>query len=119
MAAEPVPWIATDATVTSCRFQFAGFGNLAFGFSTQKNFRITFDYYAHGRLYSGEFQSDVAVPQNESIPITYNPLDPKENSRDSSSAAPVASTKPPLIAIGITGSIVLSLLWLAMLRGCH
>jgi hypothetical protein len=112
-------WIATSATVTTCRFQFAGLSNMAFGFSTQKKFRITFDYYAHGRLYSGEFQSDVAVPQNEHVPITYNPLNPQENSRDASSSVTPSSGKPPLIAIGITGSIVLSLLWLAILRGCH
>ncbi len=110
-------WIATEATVTTCRYQFAGLGILAFGFSTQKKFRITFDYYAHARLYSGEFQSDTAVPQNERIPLSYNPLDPKQNSRDSTISTP--ATKPPLLAIGITGSIVLSLLWFAILRGCR
>jgi hypothetical protein len=69
-------WIATEATVTTCRYQSPGLSTLAFGFQTTKKFRITFDYYAHGRLYSGEFQSSVAIPQNERIPITYNPLDP-------------------------------------------
>jgi hypothetical protein len=117
VAAEP--WIATTAKVTTCRFQFAGLSNLAFGFSTQKKFRITFDYYAHGQLYSGEFQSDVAIPQNQSIPITYNPLDPQQNSRDHDSITPNLPTKPPLIAIGIAGSVVLSLAWLAILRGCR
>ena len=115
----PEPWIATSATVTTCRFQFAGLSNLAFGFSTRKKFRITFDYYAHGRLYSGEFQSEFAIPQNESIPITYNPLNPEENSRDSTPSAAPSTSKPPLIAIGITGSIILSLAWLAILRSCH
>ena len=42
----PEGWISTEATVTTCRYQFAGLGNLAFGFSTRKKFRITFDYYA-------------------------------------------------------------------------
>lgn len=114
------PWIATKATVTTCKFQFAGLGNLAFGFSRQEKFRITFDYYAHGRLYSGEFQSQVAVAQNESIPITYNPLNPQQNSRDPDvSSAGTGSSKPPLVAIGIAGSILLSLAWLAILRGCR
>jgi hypothetical protein len=116
---EPHPWIATEATVTTCRFQFAGLGNMAFGFSAREKFRITFDYYAHGRLYSGEFQSPVAIPQNERIPIAYNPLDPQQNSRDSASSAASSPAKPPLVAIGVAGSIVLSLLWLAILRGCH
>jgi len=116
---ETQPWIATEATVTTCRFQFAGLGNLAWGFSTREKFRITFDYYAHGRLYSGEFQSPVAVPQNERIPITYNPLHPEQNSRDASIPAGASQGKPPLIAIGIGGSVILSLAWLAILRGCH
>jgi hypothetical protein len=111
------PWIDTEATVTSCRFQFAGLGNLAFGFSTQEKFRIAFDYYAHGQLYSDEFQSPVAIPQNERIAITYNPLRPQQNSRTSGPAA--RATRSPLIAIAIAGSAILSLLWLAAMRACN
>jgi hypothetical protein len=119
-AAVTVPWIETQATVTTCRFQFAGLGNLAWGFSTRERFRITFDYYAQSRLYSGEFQSPVAVPQNETIPISYNPLNPQENSRDRDSGSAVTpGGKPPILAVGIAGSILLSLLWLAILRGCR
>jgi len=110
-------WIATEATVTTCRYQSPGLSTLAFGFQTTQRFRITFDYYAHGRLYSGEFQSPIAIPQNERIPITYNPLDPQQNSR--ALIPNHTSTRPPLIAIGIAGSIVLSLLWLSILRSCH
>ena len=113
------PWIATEATVTTCAYQRLSLSPLAFGFQTQKKFRITFDYYAHGRLYSGEFQSDTAVPQNENISVTYNPLSPEENSLDPARASNSSRTRPPLIAIGITGSIVLSLAWLLILRGCH
>jgi hypothetical protein len=110
-------WIATEATVTTCRYQSPGLSTLAFGFQTTQKFRITFDYYAHGRVYSGEFQSPVAIPQNERFPITYNPLDPQQNSR--ALIPNPTTTRPPLVAIGIAGSIVLSLLWLAILRGCH
>jgi hypothetical protein len=110
-------WIATEATVTTCRYQSPGLSTLAFGFQTTQKFRITFDYYAHGRLYSGEFQSPIAIPQNERIPITYNPLDPQQNNR--SFIPRTTPTRPPLIAIGIAGSIVLSLLWLAILRSCN
>ncbi|MEO6806148.1 MAG: hypothetical protein ABI286_00555 [Edaphobacter sp.] len=112
-------WIATDATVTTCRYQSPGLSILAFGFQTGEKFRITFDYYAHGQLYSGEFQSPTAIPQNEHIPITYNPLHPEQNSRAHSSEASPATTRPPLFAIGIAGSIILSLIWLAILRGCN
>jgi hypothetical protein len=110
------PWIATEATVTSCRFQFAGLGNLAFGISAQEKFRIAFDYYAHGRLYSDEFQSPVAIPQSQRIALTYNPLHPEQNNRTSGGGA--RATRSPLIAIGILGSVVLSLLWLGAMRSC-
>ena len=110
-------WIATEATVTTCQYQSPGLSTLAFGFQTTQKFRITFDYYAHGRLYSGAFHSPVAIPQNERIPITYNPLDPQQNSRAFIPGA--TPTRPPLIAVGIAGSIVLSLLWLAVLRSCN
>ena len=110
-------WIATEATVTTCKYQSPGLSTLAFGFQTTKKFSITFDYYAHGRLYSGEFQSPVAIPQNERIPIIYNPLDPQQNSR--SFTPRTNPSRPPFIAIGIAGSVVLSLLWLAILRSCN
>jgi hypothetical protein len=111
------PWIATEAMVTSCRFQFARMNTFTLGIQTGEKFRISFDYYAHGRLYSDEFQSPVAIPQNERIPITYNPLYPEQNSRTSGPRA--SPTRNPLIVIGILGSIVLSLLWLAMMRSCN
>jgi hypothetical protein len=113
------PWIATEATVTTCRFQSPGLSILALGLQTGEKFRITFDYYAHGRLYSSEFQSPTAIPQNEHIPITYNPLHPEQNSRAHGAAAGPATTRSPLFAIAITGSVILSLIWLAMLRSCR
>ncbi len=113
---EIAPWIQTEATVTSCRFQFARLNTFTLGIQTGKKFHIAFDYYAHGRLYTDEFQSSTAIPQNERIAITYNPLHPEQNSRTSGSNASPAY--PPLIGIGIAGSVILSLLWLAILRGC-
>lgn len=113
-------WIATEATVTSCRYQSPGLGTLAWGFSTRQKFRMTFDYYAHGQLYSGTFQSRVAVPQNERITLRYNPLAPAENDRDPAhQSTDAAQTRPPLFAVGIVGSVVLSLAWLLVLRGCQ
>jgi hypothetical protein len=80
-------WIATEATVTTCRYQSPGLSTLALGFQTGEKFRIAFDYYAHGRLYSDEFQSPIAIPQNERILITYNPLHPEQNSRSHATAS--------------------------------
>jgi hypothetical protein len=110
-------WIETEATVTSCRFQFARMNTFTLGIQTGEKFRITFDYYAHGRLYSDEFESPIAIPQDERVPITYNPLHPEQNSRTSGPNA--RPSRNPLLAIGVIGSIVLSLLWLAVMRGCN
>ena len=113
-AAEP-SWIATTATVTTCRYQFARLNTLYLGLQTGDKFRITFDYYAHGRLYSGELQSPVAIAQNERLPLAYDPLHPERNSLSSD---PVTGSRTGLVALGIAGSITLSLLWFAILRGC-
>jgi hypothetical protein len=113
------PWIATEATVTTCRYQSPALSILAFGFQTGERFRITIDYYAHGRLYSSEFQSSTAIPQNERLPITYNPLHPEQNSRNHGPAAGPVTTRSPLVAIAIMGSVILSLLWLAILHSCR
>jgi len=112
-------WIATEGTVTTCVYQSRGLSTLAFGFQTGEKFRITFDYYAHGQTYSGEFQSPVAIPQNERIPISYNPLEPSQNDRAPILPSDGRSRRSPRIVIGIAGSVVLSLAWLAILRGCH
>lgn len=113
------PWIATEATVTTCRYQSPGLSILAFGFQTGEKFLIAFDYYAHGRLYSDEFQSPLAIPQNERIPVTYNPLHPEQNSRGQGSRTKTETARPLSLIIGIIGSAVLSLLWFAVLRSCH
>jgi hypothetical protein len=113
----PLPWLTTEATVTSCRYQFAGLSNLAFGVSTQKKFRIGFDYYAHGRLYSDVFQSGTAIPQNTRIPITYNPLKPQENSRTSGPHATPA--RSPVVSLAVLGSVLLAILSLAALHSCN
>ncbi len=109
-------WIPTTATVVSCKFQFAGSNTLLLGFQTGKKFRIAFDYVAHGQTYSDELQSAVAIPQGEQFPIRYNPLQPRQNDRSGQS---IGTGRTPLIAFGTAGSIVLSLIWLTVLRGCN
>lgn len=112
------PWIATTATVTTCRYQSPALTTLIVGVNTNEKFLITFDYYAHGRLYSDKFQSATAIPQNTTLPITYNPLDPAQNSRTNQPTKAPAKA-PPTWVIGIAGSIVLSLLWALVLRSCR
>lgn len=116
MTAPPQPgWITTSANVTTCRYQFARLNTFYLGLQTTGKFRITFDYYAHGRLYSGEFQSPVAIPQNTALELQYNPLNPQQNSLAASESP---TSRLPLFVLGIVGSVVLSLIWLAVLRGC-
>jgi hypothetical protein len=112
-------WVTTEATVITCSYQSPGLSILAFGFQTGEKFRIAFDYYAYGRLYSDEFQSPIAIPQNKHFPVTYNPLNPEQNSRGHGSRTKTETTRPPILIIGIIGSVLISLLWLAALRSCQ
>lgn len=109
------PWLETMAIVTSCKYEFGGMRALAFGIPDDKHFLIGFSYHAHGKDFTGEFISLVALEQGHNFPIRYNPLIPQQNTK--SAALPTART--PLFAIGIAGSVILSLLYLTMLHGCH
>jgi hypothetical protein len=89
-------WIEVLATVITCEYD-AGVGRaLAFGIPTTKHFRITYNYFADDELHTGEFMSAKAIPQGTLFPIRYNPD-----------------------VVGISGSLVLSILWFAVMRGCH
>lgn len=109
------PWLETEARVTACRYEFGAGRALAFGIPTNKHFLITFSYYAHGKGYTGEFTSSTYLEQGKTFPLTYNPLAPQQNSK----SAAVPATKPPLFVIGIAGSVVISVAWFAMMRGCN
>ncbi|MEO8737492.1 MAG: hypothetical protein ABI380_13250, partial [Edaphobacter sp.] len=109
------PWLETTARVTSCKYEFGAERALAFGIPTSKHFLITFTYYAHGKTYTEEFTSTTYLEQGKTFTITYNPLVPQQNSK----SATTPTTKTPLFAIGIAGSVILSLIYLAMLRGCN
>ena len=115
MTSTKPPWLETQAEVVACKYEFGAGQALAFGIPTSKHFRITFTYYAHGQTYTDEFTSPTYIQQGETFSITYNPLAPQENSKSAATPA----TKTPLFVIGIIGSIILSLIWLAILRGCH
>ena len=104
------------ATVTACKYEFGAGRALAFGVPSNKHFRISFNYWADDdELHTGEFYSETAIPQGHLFPITYNPEAPHEHSQ--SGAAP--ATRSPVIAVGIIGSVILSLAWFTLMRGCH
>jgi hypothetical protein len=110
-----VPWLETKAEVTACRYEFARMNTLFIGISAETNhFIVSFSYYAHAKTFSDEFTSPVAMEKGETFSVLYNPLNPQQNSR--SEAAPTSRT--PLFALGIAGSLVISFLYLAMMSGC-
>ncbi len=115
MPAPRPPWLETTAKVTACKYEFGAGQALTFGIPSDKHFLITFTYYAHGKTYTDEFTSPTYLEQGKTFPINYNPLAPQQNSKSASTP----TTKTPLFIIGITGSIIILLIWFVMMRGCH
>ncbi len=110
------------ATVTECKYDFGAGRALAFGVPTSKHFRIRYNYWAidaegHEVLHTAEYTSEKAVPQGHLFKVRYNPEAPHENAH--AGATTSSGGRNPLIAVGIIGSVVLSLVWLLMLRGCY
>jgi hypothetical protein len=108
-------WPEALATVLSCTYDF-GAGRALIGIPTNKHFRIAYNYFADGELHTGEFSAEKAIPQGTLFPIRYNPEAPHENTH---SAATSQTSRPPILLIGVIGSLILSLAWFAVLRGCH
>jgi hypothetical protein len=114
---EEAAWPEALATVTACKYDFGAGRALAFGIPTSKHFRISYNYFVDDEIHTGEFASDKPIPQSTLFPIRYNPDAPHQNSHHASTS-PQASRRP-MLAIGIVGSVILSLAWFAILRGCH
>lgn len=108
-------WPEAMATVLECHYDARAGRALAFGAPSSKHFRIRYNYNANGEIHEGEFYSEKAIPQNTLFPVHYNPAAAHENTHSVSSSP----TRSPLIAVGIIGSVILSLVWFAILRGCH
>lgn len=106
-------WPEAIAEVTSCRYDVRAGRALAFGLTSKKHFRIGYNYRAGDELQTGECYSEKPMTQGTLFPIHYNPEVPQEHR--SPGAKP---SRLPLIAFGIIGSIVLSLAWLLLIRGC-
>lgn len=109
-------WHEALATVIECRYDMGAGRALAFGVPASKHFRIRFNYFAEGELHAGEFASAKAMPQGTLFPIRYNPDVPHENSHAGSAPG---SQRGSVIMVGIVGSVILSLAWFAVLRGCY
>jgi len=120
------PWPEAMATVTSCKYKVSTGRALAFGIPETRHFTITFNYWAPNsdgtpELHTSEFLSDKAFPEGTLFPIRYNPEAPHQTTRSTADPQPTTSpvlSRNILLAVGIMGSIVLSLAWLFVLRGC-
>jgi hypothetical protein len=109
-------WLETEASVTGCRYEFARMNTLTFGIPPSNNrFLISFSYHAHAKCFIDEFTSPVALGQGETFSVRYNPLHPQENTKSTSSPA----RRSPLFALGVAGSIVLSMLYFVLVYGCN
>jgi hypothetical protein len=121
MTSEPITdkaaWPEALATVTACHYDAGAGRALAFGIPTSRHFRISYNYFADDEIHTGQFTSAKPIPQGTLFPIRYNPDAPHQNSHDTSSSP--QGTRAPRLTIGIVGSIILSLAWFAILRGCH
>ena len=114
---EQAQWPEALATVTACKYEFGAGRSLAFGIPTSKHFRVSYNYFADDELHIGQFTSAKAIPQGHLFPIRYNPSAPHQSSHNVASAP--QSMGGLMLVVGILGSIILSLVWFAVLRGCH
>ena len=117
MSADPLDeadWPEAMAEVIECRYDARAGRSIAFGLTTKKHFRIAYNYRAGDDLHTGQCFSEKAMPQGTLFPIHYNPDLPHEHN----SPRTGTTQRVPLLAIGIAGSIVLSLAWLLFLHGC-
>jgi hypothetical protein len=110
-------WPEALATVLECRYEFGAGQALAFGVPVRKHFRIRYNYFADGELHEGEFASEKAVPQGTLFPVRYNPEAAHEHRHADATAAAVNPRRAQFV-VGIVGSVVLSLVWLLVMRGC-
>jgi hypothetical protein len=118
MKRKPIPdprWLETTAEVIACKYEFGAGQALAFGIPRSTHFLITFTYYAHGKTYTDAFASRTYLEQGRTFTLSYNPLNPQQNTKSALSL----TGKMPLFAIGVAGSVILSLIYLVMLRGCN
>ena len=109
----PADWPEAMAEVTECRYDVRAGRALAFGLTSSKHFRIAYNYRVGDELHTGEYFSETARPRGTLFPIHYHPDLPHLHRSGSDTLG-----RSQLLAIGIAGLIVLTLVWLLVLHGC-
>jgi hypothetical protein len=112
-------WPEAIATVLECRYDMRAGRALAFGVPSGKHFRIRYNYFADGALHEGQLYSATAMPQNTLFPVRYNPEVPHEHSHEQTAQRVAPGSRRAVFIVGVVGSVVLSLVWFAVLRGCR
>ena len=106
-------WMESEARVTACQYEFDRMNTFTLRIATNTDkFTISFTYYPHGRAYSDNFTSPVARAQGETFSVFYNALNPRQNTKSASNSTYTSK----LFAFGIVGYILLSILFLTMVR---
>ncbi len=104
------------ATVTACTYTAGAGRAMAFGLPTSRHFLIAYNYFVDDALHTGEFSARKPIPQGTLFPLAYNPDAPHENEK---SRQGLTASRAPLLIVGVIGSVILSLAWLLILRGCQ
>ena len=115
-------WPEAMATVLSCVYDVQAGRAMAFGLPTGKRFRIRYNFWAGDTLHTGELTAAKPIPQGSLFPIRYDPDAPSEQGALSEQEAPERTALRRrgvlLLQLGIAGSVLLTLLGFALLRGC-
>jgi hypothetical protein len=113
--ATPRPiWMETEARVTECHHEFVRVSALTLRITEDPNkLIVSFTYYAHARTYYDSFISPVAKAQGETFSVYYNALNPRQNAQ----SPPESTKRSTLSDIVILGFILISILFLTMVRG--
>ena len=98
------------AEVTECRYDVRASRVLAFGLTSNRHFRIAYNYRVGEELHKGECFSEIAHLKGSLFPIHYDPDMP------SSSPSNCVPRPFPLIVVGFVGAVALSLLVLELRR---
>ena len=113
-AGSEADWPEAMAEVVECRYDVRAARSLVFGLTTKKHFRIGYNYLADGELHNGQCFSEKAMPQGTLFAIRYDPDLPRQHRNGLETTSP----RLPLFAIGLAGSLLLSLGWLLLFHGC-
>jgi hypothetical protein len=104
----------TEAQVTECHHEFVRVSALTLRITEDPNkLIVSFTYYAHAQTYHDSFISPVSRAQGEPFSVYYNALNPRQNTQSPSEP----TKRSALLDIAILGSILLSILFLTMVRG--